>query len=219
MKTIAQCVNEIIASQPFIEEALSQRIINYAALAEALNEQIAGMMGKNVKNGAILMALRRYSSPTETQKSLRLQEVLAKLGDITVRSDLANFTFENSNTLIQNHATMLSKMAGDSRVFYAFTRGIYESTLIISANEEKTIREQFKKERITEYQKALSAISIRLPQGNTAVAGLYYQIFKQLAWEGIPLQEVISTTNEFMILVEDDLVDSAFSVIKRLRNS
>ena len=164
------------------------------------------------------MALRRYASPTDTQKSLRLKEVLNGLGDITVRSKLIVFTFQNSGTLIQNHAQILSTIATNQQVFYTFTRGIHESTLISSASEEAHIRDHFKTENILNFQGNLSAISIRLPQGNTAVAGLYYQIFKRLAWEGISLQEVISTTNEFIILVEDELVDRAFSAIKKLQS-
>ncbi len=217
MKTISSCVSEIIAGQPYLEEALSKKIINYAALAEHLNPLVASMVHKPVKDGAILMALRRYASPTDTKKSLRLQEVLSSLGDITVRSNLAVFTFLNSGSLIQRHASVLSEVAQDHQTFYAFTRGIFESTLIISASEEATIRKQFYNETILEYQDTLSAISIRLPKGNTAVVGLYYQLFKRLAWEGISLQEVISTTNEFIILVNDNLVDKAFSAIKKLR--
>jgi len=45
----------------------------------------------------------------------------------------------------------------------------------------------------------LSAISIYLPKGNSKVSGLYYQIFKRLAWDKITLYEVVSTTNEFTI--------------------
>lgn len=218
MNTISDCVAQIITKQPYLEEALSQKIINYAALAENLNPQVAQLLKKPVKDGAILMALRRYASPTDTQKSLRLKEVLNKLGDITVRSKLVVFTFQNSGTLIQNHAQILSTIATNSHVFYAFTRGIHESTLISSSSEEESIRLHFKNNSILSFQGDLSAISIRLPQGNTAVAGLYYQIFKSLAWEGISLQEVISTTNEFIILVEDHLVDRAFSVIKKLQS-
>ena len=218
MKTIASCVAEIIAGQPYLEEALSQKIINYAALAENLNPQVTTMLDKSVKDGAILMALRRYASPTDTQKSLRLKEVLHTLGDITVRSKLIVFTFLNSGSLIKNHAKILSTIATNTQVFYTFTRGIHESTLISSGSEEEGIRAHFKDETIIAFQGNLSAISIRLPQGNTAVAGLYYQIFKRLAWEGIPLQEVISTTNEFIILVDDKLVDKAFSAIKKLQS-
>jgi hypothetical protein len=39
-----------------------------------------------------------------------------------------------------------------------------------------------------------------------------------LAWENVTLYEVVSTTNEFTILVEDHLIDKAFSVIKGLKN-
>jgi len=64
----------------------------------------------------------------------------------------------------------------------------------------------------------LSSISMHLPKGNSKIAGLYYQIFKRLAWEKITIYEVVSTTNEFTIVVEDHLIDKAFSVIKRLKD-
>ncbi|MBF4984849.1 hypothetical protein FNJ87_11070, partial [Nonlabens mediterrranea] len=56
MKTVADCVEEILVTQPFLEEALSRRIINFSALAEELQEPISGMLRKPVKTGAIIMA-------------------------------------------------------------------------------------------------------------------------------------------------------------------
>lgn len=216
MKTIANCISQIIANKPYLEEVLALKIINYSSLAEYLNPEVEEMLGKPVKSGAILMALRRYSPPTDTKKSMRLQEVLDSMGDITVRSKLIVFTFRNSGTLIQNHAEVLSSVAQNPHVFYTFSRGVHESTLIISSSEKAHIENHFKNEAILSYQDNLSAISIRLPKGNSSVAGLYYQIFKRLAWEGIALSELISTTNEFIVLVEDHLVDRAFSIVKKL---
>ena len=218
MKTIANCISEIVANKPYLEEVLSLKIINYSALAEHLNPLVEQMLGKPIKSGAILMALRRYSPPTDTKKSMRLQEVLSSLGDITVRSKLIVFTFQNSVTLIKNHAALLGSVGQNPQVFYTFSRGIHESTLIISSSEKENIEEYFKEEVILGSQKNLSAISIHLPKGNNTVAGLYYQIFKRLAWEGIALSELISTTNEFIVLVEDHLVDRAFSIIKKLHS-
>jgi len=218
LKTIANCISEIVANKPYLEEVLSLKIINYSALAEHLNPLVEQMLGKPIKSGAILMALRRYSPPTDTKKSMRLQEVLSSLGDITVRSKLIVFTFQNSVTLIKNHAALLGSVGQNPQVFYTFSRGIHESTLIISSSEKDNIEEYFKGEVILGSQKNLSAISIHLPKGNNTVAGLYYQIFKRLAWEGIALSELISTTNEFIVLVEDHLVDRAFSIIKKLHS-
>ena len=56
-----------------------------------------------------------------------------------------------------------------------------------------------------------------ITSGNTKIVGLYYQIFRLLAWENITLYEVVSTTNEFIIVVEDHLVEKAFSVISQLK--
>lgn len=218
MRTIASCVEEILMAQPFLEEALARNIINYSALAEELQDPVGLMLHKPVKSGAIMMALRRYNPPKDLGNSLRLKKVLQNLGDITVRSNLSDFTFQNSPTLIDSHTKVLERLGANTAIFYAFTRGIQESNIIISSSEKETINHSFANEKLIGLQENLSAISISLPTGNSKITGLYYQIFKRLAWEGIALYEVVSTTNEFTILVEDFLVDKAFSVIKRLKS-
>lgn len=218
MKTIAACVQEILVAQPFLEEAISRRIINYSALAEELVNPIGDMLRKPVKAGAIMMALRRYQPPIDLGDSIKLKRVMQNLGDITVRSNLTDFTFQNSKTLSHSHSRILEHMDTYSNVFYAFTRGIYESNIIISSSQKLHILKDFQDEILLGEKAELSAITISLPSNNSKVTGLYYQIFKRLAWDGIALYEVVSTTNEFTILVEDALVDKAFSVMKRLKD-
>ena len=72
-----------------------------------------------------MMALRRYSSPISTKLKSSLSNIFSHLGDITLRSNLIDYTFKNSNTLINNHSKVL-KIDKDRHVFYAFTRGIHE---------------------------------------------------------------------------------------------
>ncbi|TXE08247.1 hypothetical protein ES711_06980 [Gelidibacter salicanalis] len=218
MKTIAACVQELLLAQPFLEEAISRGIINYSALAEELAPTISNLLKKPVKEGAVMMALRRYQPPIDLGSSLKLKRVLQNLGDITVRSNLTDFTFQNSKTLIHSHSKIMREMDGMSNVFYAFTRGIYESNIIISSAQRLDVLKSFQFEVLLGEKAELSAITISLPSDNSKVTGLYYQIFKRLAWEGIALYEVVSTTNEFTILVEDDVVDRAFSVMKRLKD-
>ncbi len=55
-----------------------------------------------------------------------------------------------------------------------------------------------------------------LPKGTALIPGVYSYILKALAWEGINVVEVVSTLNEFTIILEDKKIDSAFAVIKRL---
>ncbi|WP_405294036.1 hypothetical protein [Algibacter sp. Ld11] len=218
MKTVSNCVEDILISQPYLEEALSRNIINFSALALELTEPISKMLKKDVKAGAIMMALRRYNPPITLTNSVKMKRVIQNLGDITVRSNLTDYTVKNSETLIDNHAKILARINQESKLFYTFTRGIHESNIIVSSSLNDFIKDSLKRESFIAVQEGLSAISINLPQDNSKIAGLYYHFFKRLAWEGIVLYEVISTTNEFTILVEDEYVDQAFAAIKRVKS-
>ncbi|WP_422105342.1 DUF7523 family protein [Winogradskyella sp.] len=220
MQTISSCVEAIVLEQPFLEEALSKGIINYSALADVLQDDVSQTLGKPVKAGAIMMALRRYKDRLTVSKPYYgLNALLEQLGDITLRSNLSDFTFRNSNTLIDSQAAILNTIKNKSHIFYTFTRGILESNIIISSSEKEAVLESFKNENCIALKENLSAISLVLPKHNTKVAGLYYQILKRLAWQNVSLYEVISTTNEFTIVVEDTFVDSAFSIIKNLNKN
>ncbi|WP_406685548.1 hypothetical protein N1F78_07475 [Seonamhaeicola sp. MEBiC1930] len=218
MKTVSNCVEDILITQPYLEEALSRNIINFSALALELTEPISKMLKKEVKPGAIMMALRRYNPPPTLGNTIKMRRVIQNLGDITVRSNLTDFTVKNSDTLIENHSKILERINNEDKLFYTFTRGIHESTIIISSSLNDFVKETLKNELFLAVQEGLSAISINLPQDNSKIAGLYYHFFKRLAWEGIVLYEVLSTTNEFTILVEDEYVDKAFTAIKRVKS-
>ncbi|MDR6300073.1 hypothetical protein [Mesonia maritima] len=218
MKTVAQSVEQLLKSRPFLEEALQENIINYSALAEKLQPEISLLLKKSVKTGAVMMALRRYKSPVGVSKNLKIQQAFKNLGDITVRSNISAFTFRNTNTLVNCHGKLLAFVSDNTHLFYAFTRGILESNIMISGAEAERVNSFFKAEKLLNKRDKLAAVSVQLPQDNSKVAGLYYQLFKHLAWSNIALYEVVSTTNEFTVLVEEPVVEQAFSVLKNLKN-
>ena len=96
------------------------------------------------------------------------------------------------------------------KIFYTSSRGVNEINIVISEALDSVVHDFFAEERCTQKVKDLSSITVKLPAENVSVPGIYYFIFQRLAWEGIVLYEVISTTNEFTILVDDDQVDIAF---------
>lgn len=63
----------------------------------------------------------------------------------------------------------------------------------------------------------IKAVTIKLSEENIHIPGLYYMIFKNLSWQNINLIEVLSTAHEFMVIVEDEYIDQAFSVIKKMK--
>lgn len=143
---------------------------------------------------------------------------MKKMGDIVVRSNLVDYTFRNSETLLKKQQKLLNTIGERRDFFYAVTQGVFETTFVISDLIRDDIPAIFEGEKLISYSYGLSSITLKLPTENTEQPGLYYYIFRRLAWEGINILEVISTSNEFTIILKDIDVDRAFSVVKRLKN-
>lgn len=217
MKTISSVVEDYIKSKPFLQSALAQGIINLTSLSRNIKHDIEGELGKDVRNGAIVMALKRLSAELEFRATHRILKVLKNIGEITVRSSLTDYTFLVSDTILNKQAKLLQEINSNKDVFYTSSRGVNETNIVISKSLNEVVEALFKDEKMTQREDNLSSISVKLPEDNVRIPGIYYFIFQRLAWEGIIINEVISTTNEFTIIVAEDQIDKAFKVMKDLK--
>ena len=80
------------------------------------------------------------------------------------------------------------------------------------------MEEVFRHEICIDKLNNLSAITVKLPTDNVKIPGIYYFIFQRLSWEGVNINQVISTSNEFTILMDEDSINVAFEVIKNLKS-
>ena len=217
MKTISSAVNEYIKSKPYLSSALADGIINLTSLARNINADIESTMNKSVNQGAIIMALKRVSDDASFMLTKKIIRILKNLGDITVRSSLVDYGFLLSDSLLLTQANLLKEIEYKKDVFYTSSRGVAESNIVVSQNIVPLVDELFKNEICHTKLENLSSITIKLPSDNVKIPGIYYFIFQRLSWEGVNITEVISTSNEFTILVDEDEVDIAFKVIKNLK--
>ncbi len=218
MKTIASQVSEYVKTKPYLSSALSQGIINLTSLARQIQPDIEKSLKKPARSGAIVMALKRISDNEEFLSTHRIVNVLKNLGDITVRSALTDYCFKLTDTLLFAQAKFLTKIKDRNDVFYTSSRGVGESNIVVSSNISYLVEEVFKEEVCIDKLKNLSAITVKLPTENVKIPGIYYFIFQRLSWEGVNISEVISTSNEFTILMNEGSVNIAFEVIKNLKS-
>lgn len=218
MKTIASVVEHYIKTKPYLSTAMAQGIINLTSLARQIQPEIEETLQKPARNGAIVMALKRISDNLEFLSTHKIVKVLKGIGDITVRSNLVDFSFKISESLLSAQAQFLAETNNNNQIFYTSSRGVTESNIIVSSNLTGKIDQFFKEEHLIEKTEHLSSISIKLPTENVTIPGIYYFIFQRLSWEGINVFQVISTSNEFTILVDEDHVNQAFKAIKELIN-
>ena len=95
-------------------------------------------------------------------------------------------------------------------------QGVFETNLVVSEIMEGMVDEHFKEEQCIFKKNGLSSVTLKLPKGNILQPGFYYCIMKELSWEGINLTEVISSTNEFTVVVDNSLIDKTFVVLKNI---
>ncbi len=115
-----------------------------------------------------------------------------------------------------NEKKLLDQIKLRQNYFITFTQGVYKTTVIVSSNLEDKILEIFEGEKVISKFNNLSSITIQLPEGAALVPGIYSFILRALAWEGINLIEVVSTFNEFTIIVQNKNINRAFSILKQL---
>tara|TARA_A100000164_G_scaffold172465_1_gene153192 strand:+ start:2285 stop:2944 length:660 start_codon:yes stop_codon:yes gene_type:complete len=217
MKTIAATVADYIKTKPYLSSALSDGIINLTSLARNIQDDIEKRTKKPVKSGAIVMALKRISDTADFVQTKKIIKVLKNLGDITVRSSLVDYSFLISESLLVAQSNLLKEIEPKKEVFYTSSRGVSESNIIVSQNIVTLVDDLFKNEICRSKTENLSSITMKLPSENVTIPGIYYFIFQRLSWEGVNINEVISTSNEFTILMHEDQVNTAFTVIKNLK--
>lgn len=218
MKTISSVVERYIKTKPFLLSALSEGIINLTSLSRIMMPELEQELGKEVKQGAVVMALKRLSEDLDFQLNHKILKVLKNIGEITVRSSLTDYTFAVSETILDKQAILISDINKQNGIFYTSSRGVNETNIVVSDSVAHLVDQHFIGEKLIQKLENLASITVKLPKENISIPGIYYFIFQRLAWEGIIINEVISTSNEFTILVSEVEVDVAFKVIKDLKN-
>ncbi len=216
MSTIPQVAIKIIKSQPYLAEALVEGLINISSLARKIQPQVEREVDKPIKLGALVMALNRLMPKLEDSEGIKSSEI-AKVEDISVRSNLISISYKNSDTLIEKHNELMNCIRENQECYYTFVQSVFKSNLIVSTTLEDKINTIFKGEVVIDSAKKLSAIILRLPKDKNQI-GLYYFILRKIAWAGVNVEEIVSITNEITLVVNEYDIDKTFSVLKSVSN-
>ncbi|MDG1146901.1 MAG: aspartate kinase [Crocinitomicaceae bacterium] len=219
MSSISKVTEEIINRSPFIREAITENLINISALARKIKPEVEKGTGKELKEGAIVMAIKRMTPGVYHRLDLRIKNIIGGIGDFLVRSDLVDFTYENSESLRNCQSEFIQHIKNDKDSFFTLCKGITETTYIINTKYALEMTRIFSKETLKAHTTDLSSITVKLPETNTETYGVYYYIMKHLAWEGINIEQVVSTANEFTGIVKSNDIDDAFKILMQLKRS
>ncbi len=215
MNTITSCVHNMLRHQPFLDDALSKDLINFSALAAHLKPEVEKQLRKPVQQGSIIMALRRYAPKKNLLKNSNLRD----LGDIVVRSGITEYTYLNSKSILNSQSNLLNIVKDRLGVYFNYSSNYQESNILVSSDLKETVADCFSMEVLVSVKSDLSSITIALPKNSSKTVGLYFYIFKLLAYEGIPVFEMISTSNYFALFLEKEYINQAFLLLNEIKLS
>lgn len=218
MKKLSEIVEEEIKRSPFLMESLREGLINISSLARKIQKPVEKIIGKGIQTSAIIMAINRLPIQVEQKQEPNLVRFISKLRDVRVRSNIVDYTFVASGTLIQAQASLLARAAELPKSFHSISQGVTETTILVDESLENDLIQIFQKEKCIERERDLTVLTFLLPAENRVLYGFYYFILREFAWNGINLVEVISTSNEFTLVVSTKDLDAAFKVLSTLRN-
>lgn len=214
MITIAAAVEKVVRESPLLEECLAAGLLNLSAVARTIRPRVEAECMKKSGTAALVMALRRLA-PQLHRKSGDPRGILRLVRDITVRSNITEFTFQNSNTILQCQVRLIERIRKQGEHFITCTQGVHEMTVMVQADYESIVEKVFHDEKRVSRVRNLAALGIHLTPKVVEVPGVYYAILKQLTWSGINVVEVVSTMTELTLLLEKKSVEKAFVVLKQ----
>jgi hypothetical protein len=217
MNSIGTATEALINRSPFLREAMAEDLINISALARKLQPDIEEMMGKKVNEGAIVMAIKRMTPGLYQRLNMKITNMMGDLGDFLVRNNLTDFTFENSETLKTAQTLLFETISKEDDSFFALCQGVTETTYVLQERHSALMEKCFEKERLKSHNTNLSSVTVKLPNLNNEIYGVYYYLLKHLAWQGINIVEIVSTSTEFTIVVRQEDVESAFGILMQLK--
>jgi len=219
MSSISKITEDIINRSPFLREAMTENLINISALARKIIPEVEKVTDKEIKEGAIVMAIKRMTPGVYHKLDVKIKKVVGGIGDFLVRSDLVDFTFENSESVRECQSSLVKLVNNDKENFFALCKGITETTYILNTKYIDDVKRIFANEHQKGHTLDLSSITVKLPETNTETFGVYYYIMKHLAWDGINIEQVVSTANEFTVIVDSKDIDDAFKILMQLKRS
>ena len=198
MITVKDRLDQRLARSPYLRDALARGLVNLSALARELQPDIAKDLKKPVSEPAVLMALKRLSDSLTSATS---QHAHQHFGELSLRSDLTQLTVANSERLGPTMAEILKRTRKDKSSFFVLARGSYETSVVFSLGLRNIVEPWMVNERVTQRSEDLTAITLARRSQQPGESNMLHVPLQILAWEGIDVLNVISSSSEITMLV------------------
>lgn len=199
MESVSSMVKKILQQKPFLMEAFERGVLSYGNLAGEFKPVIEQSLEKEVKESAIVMALRRYSEEVKKKNSeLRVNNLSC---EIVMKTNICDFNVEKSDPLLNRLQDLYDIVNLGKGDFLNITIGNDEISIAVSDKYEQQVRRFLGESDNTEFRNDLVSLTLIFSGDFLHTPGIIFQALRKLAWENINVYEIISTMTELTVVI------------------
>jgi hypothetical protein len=214
MVTVSHIVKKIVSGQPFVEEALTNGIINIANLADKMLPEIEKELGKKVKLPSVVMALRRHADEISLH---RKRAAFDYSGELIIKTNICDFTIAKTTALMAKLRTIHNLVNLERGDTLNVIIGNNEVSIIISDRYGEKLKSFLSGEKILNKEQNLASLTIIFKSEKfTDTPGVIFNIVRKLAWENVNIYEIVSTMTELTFILSKKDSMKAYNVLQEL---
>jgi aspartokinase len=213
MESVSDMVKYLLENKPFLLDALSRGILSLGNLASEFKPDIEKSLGKDIKETAIVMALRRYGDEIREHQELSVATAIS--GEILMKTNICDFNVQKSTNLLgklKNLYEMVNIARGD---FLNVIIGNNEVSISVSEKYYSNIELFLSDEKVFNYSKGLVSLTVIFDGDFLHTPGIVSQVMHQFAWENINIFEIISTMTELTLVIENRNSIKGYEVLQK----
>ncbi len=215
MSSVSSEVKVLLGNKPFLLDALAKGIISLGNLAEDMKPEIESRLDKEVKESAIVMALRRYSEEIQTHTV----PAGTISGEIIMKTNICDFNVQKTPALMSKLKMLYDMVSMERGDFLNITVGSNEISISVSEKYYPRIEEFLSDEGIINKQKGLVSLTLVFSGDFLHTPGIVFQVIHRLAWENINLYEIVSTMTELTVVIQKNDSIKGYEVLQKYLDS
>ncbi len=210
--SVSSCVKRIVDRSPFIHEMLINGILSFSNYAASIQTEVEKAYGKDVKNSAIVMALRRYGEELK-RESAKTSRGSVDYG-IVMKTNIFDVNLVKRDSFISKLGVLYDQISTEKGDFLNITLGSHEVSLAVSEKYRSLVNDLTKGEDVLNQMDDLVALSLVFTGDFLQTPGVVYEAVRHLAWEQINVIEIVSTMNELTFVIKREDSMKAFDVLQ-----
>lgn len=200
MESVSSMVKRLLNQKPFLLEAFERGILSYGSLAEEFKPIVEQSLNKEVKESAIVMALRRYADDVQ-RKAPSIRENRLSC-EIVMKTNICDFNMRKTENLLPRLRDLYGIVNLGRGDFLNVTIGSDEISIAVSDKYEREVRDFLGDQENLDFRDGLVSLTLIFSGDFLHTPGVVFQALRKLAWENINVYEIISTMTELTVVIE-----------------